>query len=443
MSTKKIRNRVLPYLIQKQALRLRALLIISLVAVFVYTFIYLNLTSVNKTEGATLSFTSASLTSGALGAVNSVHKFANIVSGVDAQVTLTSLNNGASLSSIDIPASSTGYEIAFQPYITLAGGNNGNPKNSYIEWTIRFKKAGTNTDTIISDVSATAIDVDGNSNQQEWIEAFGATSYSTYSPSELIISTTATSVKAFAPTNDYSGIDSVNKQVMFQINWTNVSSIVYRTGGINKNPALSRQFSIYFKPFFNTSSPLPVDLLKFEGKLMDENQVQLNWSTASERNNDYFSIERSSNSEHFTKIGQVKGAGNASVVLNYEFVDEQPMDENNYYRLSQTDFNGDTKHYNPICIKRNNSEEEFMFTKAAPNPFANYINVNYTASDAKSIIISLVNSVGKEVASKNVKCTKGNNTYTFENLAHLPEGIYFIAAKEKGKDCKALKVIKH
>ena len=259
MSNLRIKTSSFPQLIQKPALRHRIIISVSLLTVFGVGLVYLNIAPATKTNAATptLYFCKRIAYIWCNGCLNSVHKFSNIVSGVDALVTLNNLNNGSLLSTIDIGATTTGYDAAFQPYVTLAGGSSGSPKNSYLEWVITFKKAGTNTDTIISNVSATAIDVDGNSNQQEWIEAFGATSYSTYPTTELNITTSATSVKATAPTNDYPGIDSVNKVVMFQMNWTNVSSIVYRTGGINRNSALDRQFSIYFKPFFNTSSPLP------------------------------------------------------------------------------------------------------------------------------------------------------------------------------------------
>lgn len=86
-------------------------------------------------------------------------------------------------------------------------------------------------------------------------------------------------------------------------------------------------------------SPLPISLIEFNAiKVVDA--VQLTWITASELNNDYFTIERSLDGYSFEAIHQEPGAGNSNQWLNYEWYDHSPFDGINYYRLKQTDFDG-------------------------------------------------------------------------------------------------------
>lgn len=85
--------------------------------------------------------------------------------------------------------------------------------------------------------------------------------------------------------------------------------------------------------------PLPIELLNFKG--YNKNNVNiLEWSVASERDNDYYTIEKSIDGLKWNKIGSVDGAGTINQTLEYEFIDNLPESVINYYRLSQTDFNG-------------------------------------------------------------------------------------------------------
>lgn len=83
---------------------------------------------------------------------------------------------------------------------------------------------------------------------------------------------------------------------------------------------------------------LPIELLYFDARKVDD-IVKLDWATASETNNDYFAVERSTNGKGFHQLGIVDGAGNSTAVNEYSYRDYQPY-EQNYYRLSQHDFDG-------------------------------------------------------------------------------------------------------
>ena len=95
--------------------------------------------------------------------------------------------------------------------------------------------------------------------------------------------------------------------------------------------------------------PLPIELLTFDGFNKKENNI-LTWSTASENNNDYFTLERSEDGENWKTIHSIDGAGNSTQILNYTTVDNNFREVINYYRLSQTDYNGTREFFKIIAI---------------------------------------------------------------------------------------------
>lgn len=99
---------------------------------------------------------------------------------------------------------------------------------------------------------------------------------------------------------------------------------------------------------------LPVELIDFRGEEINRKN-EITWITASEVNNNYFTVERSTDLIHWEEVCEVIGAGNSNVENTYKIYDDKFKKGTNYYRLSQTDFDGTTKLYNPISIQ-NNSE---------------------------------------------------------------------------------------
>lgn len=94
---------------------------------------------------------------------------------------------------------------------------------------------------------------------------------------------------------------------------------------------------------------LPIELLSFNGSVSNNfNLIQ--WSTATEINNDYFTLERSVDGLNWEEIANVNGAGNSSVTLNYSFRDYGYVPGISYYRLSQTDYNGSREYFHIIAV---------------------------------------------------------------------------------------------
>ena len=110
------------------------------------------------------------------------------------------------------------------------------------------------------------------------------------------------------------------------------------------------------------SCALPIELLNFTGKFQ-QGKNQLNWTTASEKNNMGFQIERSYDTKHWLSIGYVKGSGNSNTQLSYDYQDASPLGLS-YYRLRQQDFDGKESYSNVISIKSESKTKVIL----APNP---------------------------------------------------------------------------
>lgn len=135
----------------------------------------------------------------------------------------------------------------------------------------------------------------------------------------------------------------------------------YTTDNVNGNTYDAARGRAYNTTNFvqvDYPTPLPVNLLSFHAQ-PGNNVVALDWSTASESNNAYFSVERSDGTSAFTEVARVAGAGNSDQLLNYRTTDEAPLDGVSYYRLRQTDFNGQTSYSATLAVSLKAGENAF------------------------------------------------------------------------------------
>lgn len=87
-------------------------------------------------------------------------------------------------------------------------------------------------------------------------------------------------------------------------------------------------------------TPLPIELLSFNALPNNDNYINLEWETASEINNNYFTIQKSLNTETWSSIADVNGVGNSTQTVSYSILDKTPYQGVSYYRIKQTDFDG-------------------------------------------------------------------------------------------------------
>ena len=170
---------------------------------------------------------------------------------------------------------------------------------------------------------------------------------------------------------------------------------------------------------------LPVELITFNAKLNSKQIVDINWSTASEINNSYFTIERSSDAKNFEIVKTVAGAGNSTVILKYYSFDEKPLPGISYYRLKQTDFDGSFE-YSEIISVKNNSATFNVY----PNPSDGIsININISGDRNEEVMVSIYDIKGREMFSKNIFKSDEENTFVLLPENKLSPGVYMIVVK--------------
>lgn len=182
-----------------------------------------------------------------------------------------------------------------------------------------------------------------------------------------------------------------------------------------------------FSPFSLASSdatenPLPIELISFNAK-ENEDQVDLSWVTATEINNDFFTIERSATGRDFEAIAFVDGAGNSNKVLSYSLTDEQPLDGVSYYRLKQTDFNGEYA-YSDIVAVEFDVQESRVWT-VYPNPgngAALFLKIDEGTPESQV----LVRDVAGRVWHQQTLDLSGGLSPQLDLVNTLPAGIYFV-----------------
>ncbi|MBI4946168.1 MAG: T9SS type A sorting domain-containing protein [Bacteroidetes bacterium] len=163
--------------------------------------------------------------------------------------------------------------------------------------------------------------------------------------------------------------------------------------------------------------PLGVEWMSFTASC-NEGKAKLNWSTASETNNDYFAIERSADGVNYETIGTVKGAGNSSMTTDYTFTDADPVDGISYYRIRQTDYNGNSTVSKIVSYNKN-----VCGVSVYPNPFDKTLYVS--SPTTVNALFRIVNVLGQEVYSQHI-FLPGDGTSLAIDLPLLASGMYIV-----------------
>ena len=179
----------------------------------------------------------------------------------------------------------------------------------------------------------------------------------------------------------------------------------------------------------NTQTALPITLVSFDVS-KHNSDVELIWITATEIRNDYFTIERSTDGYNFTEILTHEGAGYSEKVLEYVVYDNAPAKGLNYYRLSQTDFDGTTEYFETRVVDFGISDE--MVT-IYPNPASDIVNVRLENLPRGEYNIQLVTQLGQVVKNKNVSILTNTSVLNFEILDGqiLARSTYFIKVRSE------------
>jgi hypothetical protein len=176
---------------------------------------------------------------------------------------------------------------------------------------------------------------------------------------------------------------------------------------------------------------LPVELTKFSAT-PENHTVQIDWTTASETDNDFFTVERSKNAQQWETVKVVPGAGTSKVKTHYETVDDGPYTGTSYYRLKQTDFDKKVTHSGLVRVVLDYETPITLY----PNPFSNNFRIVAEFEiDPKQV--KLYNSNGIEMAI----AVKKDGQQVIADPGSIPPGLYFLKVTD-GFVTKTIKVIK-
>lgn len=190
------------------------------------------------------------------------------------------------------------------------------------------------------------------------------------------------------------------------------------------------------------SATLPVNLLSFTANKKD-GLVVLNWSTASELDNDFFSIERSVDGKTWSTIGKLKGKGNTSAIQDYLFTDKEPMKELSYYRLSQTDNQGKSEGFRVLRLNPvKGISQKSNLLNVNPNPFSESFSFEIQSQKSESAEMSLFTAQGDVILKRTYAIRNGSNKLFFSNNGLLNEGTYYIAVKSESGKLFSSKIVK-
>jgi predicted MPP superfamily phosphohydrolase len=176
----------------------------------------------------------------------------------------------------------------------------------------------------------------------------------------------------------------------------------------------------------NVSGTLPINLSSFNATL-NKDIVALDWSTAQEQNNKYFTIEKSIDGINFSFLGKVNGAGISSSPKMYHLIDYTPLEGINYYRLSQTDFDGNIKYHD---IKRVSCGSSKGFSAGILNNGNGQVRVVIHSAKAGNINMMVLDILGKEILQEKFSVNNGGG---IKNL-YLNPGVYvLVMINDKGE----------
>jgi len=207
---------------------------------------------------------------------------------------------------------------------------------------------------------------------------------------------------------------------------TSLGGNIYAFTGIT---AISNNLRFTLATINATQTALPIELISFRASAQND-KVKLDWQTAKEINNDYFTVEYSRDGSDWKVLKKIKGAGTSYNLLNYTTMDDFPMDGTTYYRLKQTDLSGQSTYSNIVSI--NLDQLPSLKITIYPNPAMDVIVVN--GEDLSQLTV--LDALGRDLTTSCSFAFESKSQVQID-LSALSEGLYYI------KTCSTLnKVIK-
>ncbi len=199
----------------------------------------------------------------------------------------------------------------------------------------------------------------------------------------------------------------------------------------NGQPPTETQIDFTGAASLDCSVTLPITLGDFSGINQDRTNL-LNWIVYSQINNDYFTIYRSYDAKKWDKVGEADGAGTVQEAMYYSLVDENPFFPISYYRLKQTDFDGNFSYSDVISVTNFKPCEGDIVGNFVPNPTNDFTNAVYQGHKDTPLNVSVIDNTGKVIGTKKyAKPFKGMSIAI--STAVLANGIYQVVFTQDDK----------
>jgi hypothetical protein len=231
----------------------------------------------------------------------------------------------------------------------------------------------------------------------------------------------------------------IMRRANYDAPWRPVSTTL--SGSIISSGMLTG-FSDFSIGSISASNPLPVNWLSFTGKGLNKFENYLQWSTASETNNDYFVVERSTDMMNFTAVQKVKSQGNSSKTQVYSIIDKlkESSSRNIYYRIKQVDADGKHTYSKVVTIK---PFVQSNIDVSISNPFEGAPVIYFDNSiKASTLSIEVTDITGKVVLTQTYTLAEGRNEFTPVEFSGLRNGVYFTQIKIDDMQLNTKKLLK-
>lgn len=173
---------------------------------------------------------------------------------------------------------------------------------------------------------------------------------------------------------------------------------------------------------------LPVELVNFRATATESGNL-LQWQTASERDNDFFQVQRSGDAQNWESIAELPGNGTSNQIISYQYLDSNPQPGRNFYRLKQVDFDGAFE-FSYIISVITGQLPQFQIQKVFPNPSKETFQVSYITNNDAPIFYQLIDELGRSVTAGTLNNQFGSNTLNLE-FTNIPAGIYLLWLENK------------
>lgn len=232
---------------------------------------------------------------------------------------------------------------------------------------------------------------------------------------------------------NFSLIDSVGENVTTYTDnsISDTGVYYYRVYAFNSNAASGYSNTV------GAITIIPVELISFTAEVQNKS-VKLQWSTATEKNNRGFEIERkffnqqsSISKDEFEKVGFVEGKGTSSTVQNYFYIDNEVQSGKYFYRLKQLDFDGNFSYSGELEVEVNYIPLNFKLHQNYPNPFNPTTRIQYQVASRSFITLKIFDVLGNEVDNLVNEIQTPGYYEVIWNKANFPSGVYFYQLKSE------------